>query len=138
MKTSAGERAVPVHPELKRCGFLDYARAQREAGEARLFPDLPRGKDGGHSSIFQKRYGRHLRAIKAYTPKTTFHSYRHCATDALREARVPPERIRAIMGWAGGGMEETTYGGGYLASTLTREVAKIRYPGLDLSHLHAR
>ncbi len=137
VKTSAGERAVPVHPELVKIGFLEHARAQREAGEVHLFPDLPRGKDGGHSSIFQKRYGRHLRAIKAYTPKTTFHSYRHCATDALGEAGVPADRIRAIMGWAGSGMEEAVYGGGLRPRTLAREVAKVRYEGLDLSRLYA-
>ncbi len=136
VKTSAGERAVPIHPELKRCGFLDYARAQRKAGEMQLFPDLPRSKDGSYSNVFQKRYGRHLRAIGAYTPRTTFHAYRHCATDALREAGVPPDRIRAIMGWTGGGMEETVYGGGLRASTLAKEIRKIRYEGLDLSHLH--
>ncbi len=134
VKTAAGERAVPIHPELVRIGFLDYARAQREASEARLFPDLPRGA----SSAFQKRYSRHLRAIKVHTPKTTFHSYRHCATDALREAGVPADRIRAIMGWTGSGMEETVYGGGLRPRTLAREVAKVRYEGLDLSHLHVR
>ena len=84
-----------------------------------------------------KGRGWHLRAIGAHSPKTTFHSYRHCATDALREAGVPPDRIRAIMGWAGGGMEEAVYGGGLRPRTLAREIRKVRYEGLDLGYLHA-
>ena len=36
-----------------------------------------------------------------------------------------------------GGTEEI-YGSGLRPSTLTREIAKVRYSGLDLRHLHAR
>ncbi len=136
VKTAAGERVVPVHGELKKCGFLEFVADQREAGHERLFTDLPRGRDGYYSSVFQKRYSRHLRAVGAYTPKTTFHSYRHNATDALRNAGVPPDRVRAIMGWTGSGMEEQVYGQGYLARVLASEVEKIDYPDLDLSRLY--
>ncbi len=122
-KTAAGERAVPVHPELVRIGLISH-----------VFPDPPRGG----APAFGKRYSRHLRSIGVHTAKTTFHSFRHCATDALREANVPADRIRALMGWAGRGMEETVYGAGLRASTLAREVAKIQYLGLDLGHLHVR
>ena len=71
-----------------------------------------------------------------HTPKTVFHSFRHNATDALRNAGVPPDRVRAIMGWTGSGMEEQVYGQGYLARVLASEVEKINYPDLDLLRLY--
>ncbi len=49
---------------------------------------------------------------------------------------MPPDRVRAIMGWTGSGMEEQVYGQGYLARVLASEVEKIRYPDLDLSRLY--
>lgn len=55
--------------------------------------------------------------------------------NAKRQAR---ERVRAIMGWTGSGMEEQVYGQGYLARVLASEVEKINYPDLDLRHVHAR
>ena len=40
VKTDAGERFVPVHPELERLGFLRHWQAMKVAGLRRLFPDL--------------------------------------------------------------------------------------------------
>jgi hypothetical protein len=40
-----------------------------------------------------------------------------------------------MSGWKSGGTEEL-YGGGLRPSTLAREIAKMRYIGLDLRHLH--
>ena len=42
----------------------------------------------------------------------------------------------ALGGWSTGGTEEI-YGGGLRASTLSREIAKVQYPDMDLSHLRA-
>ncbi len=41
----------------------------------------------------------------------------------------------AWAGWSHGGTEEI-YGGGLKASTLARQIVKVRSPGLDLSHRH--
>ena len=45
------------------------------------------------------------------------------------------DAVLALGGWSAGGTEEI-YGGGLRPSTLAREIAKIRYEGLDLSHLY--
>jgi hypothetical protein len=45
------------------------------------------------------------------------------------------ERVRALGGWAAGGGADAGYGDGLRPSTLAAEIAKVRYPGLDLSHL---
>lgn len=39
-KRVARRRALPLHPELIRLGFLDYVRAIRKEGHAALFPEL--------------------------------------------------------------------------------------------------
>jgi integrase len=136
LKTDASERFVPIHPELKKLGFLDYVAQVRCSGERRIFPELPRGKRGYYSDPFQKWFSRFLTQIGTKTPKTSFHSFRHCYRDALREADISQERVRALGGWTSKGGAEEIYGAGHRASTLAREIEKVRYPGLDLSHLY--
>ena len=66
----------------------------------------------------------------------SFHSFRHSNRDALREAGISPERVRALGGWSGGGGgAEEIYGGGFKASTLAKEIRKVSYPRLHFAHL---
>jgi integrase len=110
MKTDASERFVPIHSELKKIGFLTYVRHKKLAGNLRLFPDLPKGKRGYYSDPFQKWFSRFLTSIGAKTTKTSFHSFRHCYRDALREADISTERVRALGGWTSKGGAEEIYG----------------------------
>jgi len=50
---------------------------------------------------------------------------------------VSRDATLAMGGWKSGGTEEL-YGGGLRPATLAREIAKVHYPGLDLSHLQPR
>jgi integrase len=136
LKTNASERFVPIHSELKKIGFLTYVAKMKRAGAVRLFPELPKGKRGYYSDPFQKWFSRFLASIGAKAPKTSFHSFRHCYRDALREADISTERVRALGGWTSKGGAEEIYGAGHRASTLGKEIEKVRYPGLDLRHLH--
>jgi integrase len=136
LKTNASERFVPIHSELKKMGFLTYVMKIKSAGEVRLFPELPKGKRGYYSDPFQKWFSRFLTQIGAKTPKTSFHSFRHCFRDALRDADISTERVRALGGWTSKGGAEEIYGTGHRASTLAKEIEKLRYPGLNLSHLY--
>ena len=137
MKSRAAQRDVPVHRELVRIGFLDYAARQRAAGHEVLFPDLTPDKLGYYSDWFTRYFGKFLRQIGAKAPRTSFHSLRHCFKDGMSEAGVPLERSRTLGGWAGSGAD-ATYGNGIRAKTLAAEVNKIRYPGLKLDHLRGR
>jgi integrase len=126
VKSDAGQRFVPVHPELVRIGFHKYVQERKKAGDAKLFPELPRGKNGYYSDPFGKWFGRFLKKAGAKAPRTSFHSFRHSYRDALREAGISPERVRALGGWAGGsGGAEEIYGGGFKASTLAKEIRKL-------------
>ena len=136
LKTKASERIMPIHPELIRMGFLDYVEKMRRAKETRLFPDLPAGRNGYFSDPYQKWFSRFLVQAKARQIGTTFHSFRHNFRDAMREADIPLERAKALGGWEGSSGTEAAYGRGFRASTLAAEIAKVKYPSLDLSHLY--
>lgn len=135
LKTSAAERRIPVHPELVRLGFLDFVRAQRAKGEARLFPDLLPSRQGIYSDPFSKWFGRYLTKAGITSKGAVFHSFRHAFRDAMREAAVPREVADFMFGHADSG-QAATYGAGFSARVLADHVARIAYPGLDLMHLH--
>jgi integrase len=140
VKTPASVRSIPVHNELKKIGFLGYAEAMRQRGDVRLFPELPKSAKGYYSDPFQKWFSRFLSNIGAKTSKTSFHSFRHCFRDALREAQdrleVSTDIVRDIGGWARLSSAEAGYGLGHRPSALAQAIEKVYYPGLDLSHLY--
>lgn len=134
VKTDAGERYVPIHPELTRLGFLSYVTAIHNAGHARLFPELKPGAGGYYSDPFSKWYSRFLEKAGSKTSKNSFHSFRHTFRDAMREADLSSDYVNALGGWSGGKTSDN-YGSGLKPATLAKAIAKLNYPGLDLSHL---
>ncbi|TXN20794.1 site-specific integrase [Methylobacterium sp. WL9] len=140
VKTEAGKRFVPVHPELGRIGFLEFAAAMRGKGERRLFPELKPDSLGYLSGPFSKWFNdkrRFLGKLDMDVTGVSFHSFRHNYRDALREAEIGLERVRALGGWRRDSEgEEAIYGKGLKAATLFREIEKVRYADLDLRHLH--
>ncbi len=141
IKTAAGKRFVPIHPELERIGLLAFAEHMRSKGESRLFPELAPDSLGYLSGTFSKWFNdkrRFLGKVGVASPGVSFHSFRHNYRDALREAEISLERVKALGGWRRDSEgEESIYGRGLRAATLYGEIKKIHYPGLDLSHLHA-
>ncbi len=136
VKTEAGQRFVPVHPQVVQIGFLAFVQKQRANGRtSRLFPELGASNATGYlSDPFSKWFARFLGKAGIHERRKTFHSFRHSYRDALREADISIERVRALGGWSGGNTEER-YGSGLKASTLAREIGRVQYSGLDLSHL---
>jgi len=137
VKTEAGERYVPVHPMLAQIGFAQHVEQMRKAGSERLFPDIVRGADG-YFSPFSKWFSRFLADAGVKRDRNAFHSFRHTFRDAMREASVPPDVVTALGGWVRGGMEEHYGSGRITASVLQEHMQRIRYDGLDLSHLTYR
>ena len=138
LKTSSGERLIPVHPELIRIGFLQHVTERRLSRSAKLFPELTVAKSGYYSDTFSKFFANFLNKAGAKATRTSFHSFRHNFRDALREARVDREIALALGGWAGdSGDNETAdnYGRGFNAPTLFQAVSLIQFEGLDLSFL---
>ncbi|MDP4006472.1 site-specific integrase [Methylobacterium sp. NEAU K] len=134
VKTEAGERYVPVHPMLERIGFAQHVEQMRNTGAERLFPDIARGADG-YFSPFSKWFSRFLADAGVMRDRNAFHSFRHTFRDAMREASVPPDVVTALGGWVRGGMEEHYGSGRITAPVLQEHMLRIRYDGLDMSHL---
>jgi integrase len=140
VKTEGSLRAVPIHPELIRVGFLEFvAHRQAEDGDdTPLFPLLERGPNGGFGEAWSKWFGRYKRALGITNPDSVFHSFRHGFKDALRAARVSEDVNDALTGHLGGNRVARGYGAKEMLrrfglAVLHEAVAKVSYPGLDLS-----
>lgn len=137
VKTEAGHRFVPVHPELRKIGLLAYIEERRKkaASTAPVFPDLTMASTGYRSDNFSKFFRCFLDKVGITDPKKVFHSFRHTYRDALREADISREKVRALGGWESGATDDD-YRSGLKASTLAKDIETVTYPGLDLTHLY--
>jgi integrase len=142
VKTDSSVRAVPIHSELIRIGFLDFVDQVRRSGgpSARLFPKLTPGPKGGFGEAFSKWFGRYKRDLGIDNPSSVFHSFRHGFKDALRAAGVNEDVNDALTGHSGGNSVARGYGWKDMVRrfgfpTLAVAVEKVEYPGLDLTAL---
>lgn len=131
VKSDAGKRTVPVHPELIQLGFFDYVRG---VGSGRLFPAWALGADGYYSSAFSKWFSRFLTSIGVKTDKKSFHSFRHSFKDALREAGVV-DRVQDLFMGHDDGSVARRYGSGTPVRWESEMFLRVGYDGLDLSKL---
>jgi integrase len=142
VKTETSLRAVPIHPELKRIGFLKFVdnRRQTDGPQARLFPLVQPNSKGNYGAGFSQWFGRHKRSLGIENESSVFHSFRHGFKDALRAAGVNEDVNDALTGHSGGNAVARSYGWKDMVRrfgfpTLNAAVEKVQYPGLDLSQL---
>ncbi|WP_306452539.1 site-specific integrase [Sphingobium yanoikuyae] len=138
LKNKASARIVPIHPILLRLNFMDFVEQKRISGARKLFDDLPLGAKGFRSVAYSRWFSRFLVSASANAPLTCFHSFRHGFRDAARNARIERDIVLRLGGWTTGAGESEAadaYGAGYHPRVLYDAIAKIEYPGLDLSHL---
>ncbi len=96
---AALRRPVPVHPDLLRLGFLQFAEMQRRAGQTRLFPELRADNKGKLTGNWSKWFARYLRqTVGIHDRRKTFDSFRHTFLTICREAGMAPETIDALTG----------------------------------------
>ncbi len=142
LKTKSSQRVVPIHTQLVRLGFLRYVTEvrKRDGAKAFLFPLVAPDQGRAGVSAYSKWFGRYLRAQGVGDTTKVFHSFRHGFKDALRRGGVNQEIHDALTGHA----QASTVSGGYGAKemlarfgvkVLKSAVAKVAYPGLDLSRV---
>lgn len=108
LKSSAGERVIPLHPHLIELGLLDHA------AEGRMFPDLGRKHAGASLGDDLDYRWRQLQMRAGVTDeKKTFHSFRHRFIDLIeRHGGDLSERTRnELSGHAQAGTRNRVYGG---------------------------
>ena len=136
LKNSGSQRRIPIHPELLRCGFLNYVEAMRKAGNDRLFPAVTSSGMRQLTASFSQWWGRYARKeVGIADTKKTFHSFRHAFKDACRNSGVPIDIAQRLMGHTGERGVAAQYGHGYSLAVLADALRKVRYDGLNLSHL---
>ncbi|WP_296196737.1 site-specific integrase [Sphingorhabdus sp.] len=129
VKSGAGHRRVPLHPDLLSLGFMEFVakRAKQDKADVRLFKDVPFGVDGQASTEYSKIFGRLMDKVGLTDPQLVFHSFRHTAEDALRDAGCQPYVIDRIIGHADNTMGGK-YGSGVSLSVLAEAVASMKLP----------
>lgn len=102
VKSEAGVRKIPLHPDLVELGFLDFVTARRKDKRARathrLFFEVRYGADGQPSSAISKWFGRLMDSVGLTDPALVFHSFRHTVEDALRNAELHAYVINRVIG----------------------------------------
>jgi integrase len=138
VKTRSSRRAVPIHPELHRMGFLSFVAAQREKGERQLFPGEAPNTNGQWGDGLSDWFNRLLDAREVKGRLLGMHSFRHNFEDRLRAAGLRGSDIgKALAGRAIRGEDSgKDYGSGYTGPQLLEALEKITYPALDLPHLY--
>jgi|TARA_R100000322_G_scaffold22153_3_gene14722 integrase len=135
LKNADSERYIPVHPELLALGFIQFVDRMKASKSTRLFPACARGADGQFSP-YSKSFTHFLRKLGVKENKSkTFHSFRHSFEDAMREAGLA-EAVACRLTGRTDRHSSAGYGVGHSPKRLYEEISKIRYDGLDLSHLH--
>lgn len=138
VKSAAGRRVLPVHPELVRLGFLAFVKVQRQAGHSQLFPEEQPNASGHWGDLLGKWLAGHLKAAGIHGTKIGMHSFRHNFEDALRRANLHGTPIgQELAGRAKADKVSGGYGEGrYSLETLQPCMESIRYPEVDLKHLY--
>lgn len=127
VKSAAGIRKVPLHPDLLQLGFVDFVslRQKGRKGTDRLFHRIPYGSDGQASTVFSKWFARFLDKAGLIDPALVFHSFRHNAEDAFRDALQPQYVIDRIIGHSDGATS-AAYGNGVAIETAHKAVLAMK------------
>jgi integrase len=135
LKTQEARGSLPVHPELVRLGFMGFVTERRETGEALLFPDGVATKGREVGANLGAWFSRHVQRLGLEGRKLGMHSFRHSFEDALRRAELPDRTSLALARRSEAGSSKV-YGSGISARQKAEALAKVVYPGLDLSHIY--
>lgn len=126
---------VPVHPELERIGFLAFVK---KAKGGKLFPDAPVGAEGRNAyAPVSQWFGRFLQGLDMKRPGLNMHAFRHTFITACRNSGIPEDIRRVFVGHSGGTVHDG-YGDAVGIAIRTDAMNKLRFDGLDLSHLHLK
>ncbi|KVD82465.1 hypothetical protein WS62_22730 [Burkholderia sp. ABCPW 14] len=129
IKTESSERRVPLHTELIRLGFVQFA--QEAKGRSRIFHKLRPDVDGKESGNFSKWFSRYLRAdCKVTDERMVFHSFRHTFKHLARLAGVSTEVHNALTGHVTGDVADNYGGLSYPLAPLVEAMSRYRVSGV--------
>ena len=132
VKTDAGVRKVPVHPELVRLGFLDYVEALRLRREVLMWPRvLTRvGKPGDLFGRWFKDYRK--AAPIGFGELPDFHCLRHTVRTQMAEAEVTEQTMDSVIGHEITGSTGSKVYTHRTLEAMQRAISVLSYPMLAL------
>lgn len=140
LKNANAIRRVPIHEELIRLGFLEYLALCNKHKGKRLFPELKRanGEDTTYRKNFSRDFSRYLKKEGIKTTHVVFHSFRRNFSVACTNGEIPNDIENALGGWSLTGGQGGTYKKpkDISISKLKEMIDRVKYPGLELSHLY--
>lgn len=133
-KTPDARRAIPVHPMLAKLGLLEYAEAirLRHGGHSALFPDIAASATGYASEAISKSLIRLVQSLGVTTRGGVAHRLRHTFRDALRDADISIDAVKALGVWKRKEVHGS-YGSALRTATLASAIAKVTYPDLEFA-----
>jgi integrase len=141
LKTQGSQRAVPLHKELLRLGFLEFVSAVRDnyGANSWLFPEIAPDKAGALKG-WTKWFSRYIRDREVESPDKVFHSFRHGFKDALRAGGVGEDVIDALTDHSTKGSVSRGYGAKEMIrrfgiERLVEAISAAKFNGLDLLHI---
>jgi len=139
LKTNSAKRAVPVHPQLIRLGFLAFVNDAENS--SMLFPDLYR-ENGKNYKPFGNNFNRKADGWKVKcgvkNDKTSFHSFRHNVINQLERVGIEKRVICFLVGHRYAGGLVPNYIKPDDMKTLHKAVKLIKYPSIDWKKIEKR
>lgn len=121
-KTEAGDRVIPIHPELRT--LLTGLRGDRTTGW--LLPGLVANKYGDRSCTIPPAFSR-LKRTLGFGPDKVFHSLRKTVATALENLGAPENVAADILGHEKKTMTYGLYSGGSGVVLMARYLYQITY-----------
>jgi integrase len=120
VKNPGSARRMPLHPSVH--DFLDYAA--QSAGPW-VFPFKCYANDARRAGWLSQKFPQFRKTKCGINDNVTLHRARDFFIDAMRDAGVPEDRRKAIVGHVEGNGQHARYGRGVGLKVLAAEVAKV-------------
>ena len=131
-------RIIPIHPTLKKLGFVDYVEELSRKNKDRVFGELKKTRDGYGRNVGRWFNSSYLKKLQIYeTQNKVFHSLRHTFITNLLQNGVREEIVNGLDGHKQKTMSTTIYlKGGFGSKVLYKDgISKLRYEGIDFKSL---
>ena len=137
LKNIQSERIIPIHPILKKLGFIEYCDYLRRKKKDRVFWELKKDRDGYGRNI-GRFFNKYLKKVGVWEYQNkVFHSLRHTFITRLLQNGVREEIVNGLDGHKQKTMSTTVYfKGGFPSEVLYEEgISKLNYEGINFGKL---
>ena len=121
-KTPAGEREVPIHPELAQT----FARLVDQSTDGFVLAGLKPNKNGDRGDVLGKRFTR-LKRDMSFDDRHVFHSIRGTVITLLEREGVPEGTVQDIVGHERSTLTGSTYSGKSTFEMRRAALARLAY-----------